>query len=111
MRDRRGTGHVCHPEQGVSSMSFSCAARVKWTLLLWVLVGFVGQARAVEKGSEQVSPFFGSFGSAVAIEVPAYHGVEPGLALGYSSEGRNGFVGTGWDLSGFGTIERTNAGG
>ena len=65
---------------------------------------------AGEKGGEQVSPFFGSFGYQVPIVVPPYHGLEPRLALGYSSEGRNGFVGVGWTLSGFSTIERVNAG-
>ena len=66
---------------------------------------------AVEKASEQVSPFFGSFGHGIPIEVPPFRGLEPHLSLGYSSEGRNGFVGVGWSLGGFSTIERTNAGG
>jgi hypothetical protein len=39
-----------------------------------------------------------------------FHGIEPRLGLTYSSEGRNGFVGVGWTLSGFSTIERVNSG-
>ena len=38
--------------------------------------------------------------------MPAFHGLEPRLALSYSSEGRNGQVGVGWTLSGLSTIER-----
>jgi len=67
-------------------------------------------AVAQEKGTEQVSPFFGSFSQSVPIQVPPFHGLEPRLALGYSSEGRNGFVGVGWSLAGFSTIQRVSAG-
>jgi RHS repeat-associated protein len=67
-------------------------------------------AGAVEKASERVSPFAGSFNYGVPIEVPAFHGLEPALSLGYTSEGRNGFVGVGWGLSGFGSVDRVGAG-
>src|SRR5262245_19553304 len=67
-------------------------------------------AAAQQNPTEQVSSFFGSFSNSVAIQVPAFHGLEPRLALGYSSEGRNGFVGVGWSLSGFSTIQRVSAG-
>lgn len=67
-------------------------------------------ASAVEKASEQVSAFYGSFNHTLPVDVPPFRGLEPSLALSYSSEGRNGFVGTGWTLSGFGTIQRANAG-
>jgi len=78
-------------------------------IILFALL-MAGGAEAVEKASEQVSPFYGSFSQTIPIEVPAFHGLEPRLALGYSSEGRNGFAGVGWSLSGFSTIERANAG-
>ena len=65
---------------------------------------------AIEKASEQVSPFYGSFAHGVTVEVPGFHGLEPRVALSYSSEGRNGFVGVGWSVSGFSTIQRTNKG-
>ena len=58
---------------------------------------FAPTAFAVEKASEQVSPFYGSLSRAIPIEVPPYHGLEPKLALAYSSEGRNGFLGVGWN--------------
>jgi RHS repeat-associated protein len=65
---------------------------------------------AEEKASHQVSPFAGSLSYTIPIQVPPFHGIEPRLALTYSSEGRNGFVGVGWTLSGFSTIERVNSG-
>jgi hypothetical protein len=65
-------------------------------------------AAAAEKASEQVNPFYGSLSYRVPIEVPAWYGIEPRLALTYSSEGRNGLVGVGWSLSGLSTIERVN---
>jgi hypothetical protein len=46
----------------------------------------------------------------IPVEVPAYHGVEPGLALAYSSGARNGFAGAGWSLEGVGVIRRTRTG-
>jgi len=52
----------------------------------------------------------GAFVRSIPIEVPAFHGIEPRLALGYSSQAGNGFVGVGWRLSGFSVIERTRTG-
>jgi len=67
-------------------------------------------ALAVEKMSEQVLPFYGSFSYSIPIEVPPFRGLEPKLALAYSSEGRDGFPGAGWSLAGISTIERASAG-
>jgi hypothetical protein len=78
--------------------------------VLIALLAFPRGAKAVEKASQQVSPFYGSFGYSIPIEVPPFHGLEPRLALSYSSEGRNGIVGVGWSLNGFSTIERANSG-
>jgi hypothetical protein len=69
-----------------------------------------GGLQAAEKASQQVSPFLGSFSYSVPLEVPPFHGLEPRLTLAYSSEGRNGFLGVGWGLSGFSMIERANPG-
>lgn len=80
-------------------------------LVVLVLSVLAPAVPAAEKASEQVSPFFGSFGHGIPIEVPPFRGLEPRLALGYTSEGRDGFVGVGWSLGGFSTIERTNTGG
>jgi hypothetical protein len=52
----------------------------------------------------------GGFAQVVPIEVPGFHGVEPRLALGYSSERPNGFVGVGWGLSGLSGLVRTKGG-
>ena len=61
----------------------------------------IGPVSAAELGSQQVTPYYGSFSHAIPIEVPAFRGLEPSLSLAYSSEARNGFVGVGWNLSGF----------
>ena len=79
------------------------------TLMILLAVDRKSHA-AIEKASEQVSPFFGSLSRSVPIEVPVFHGLEPKLAFSYSSEGRNGFLGVGWSLSGISSIERVNAG-
>ena len=42
--------------------------------------------------------------------MPAWHGVEPQLGLGYSSQGGSGFAGVGWNLGGFSSIVRTRRG-
>src|SRR5262249_42241306 len=42
----------------------------------------------------------------IAIAVPAFHGLEPPLALSYDSGRGNGFVGVGWKLDGLSVIER-----
>ena len=48
----------------------------------------------------------GAFTSTVAVKVPSYHRLQPGLALRYSSRSGNGFTGVGWTLAGTSTIRR-----
>ena len=43
-------------------------------IILFALL-MAGGAEAVEKASEQVSPFYGSFSQTIPIEVPAFHGL------------------------------------
>jgi RHS repeat-associated protein len=50
--------------------------------------------------------FFGSYHQTVPIAVPAYHGIEPKLALSYDSSARDGYLGVGWRLDGWSVIER-----
>lgn len=50
----------------------------------------------------------GLFTQRLPIRVPPFHGLEPKLALTYSSQGPNGFVGVGWSLAGFSAITRTS---
>ena len=50
----------------------------------------------------------GALTSSIPIQVPAFHGITPQLALAYNSSGGNGFVGVGWDLQGFSVIERAS---
>src|SRR5438045_3107510 len=51
----------------------------------------------------------GSLSHQVAIAVPAFHGMNPGVSLSYNSSGGNSIVGVGWSISGFSTIERKSA--
>lgn len=53
----------------------------------------------------------GSYTTAVPIEVPAFDGPRPALALVYRSRAGNGPVGLGWSLAVGSTIERRSAGG
>jgi hypothetical protein len=62
------------------------------------------------KGSPVMEPTTGSLTRTIPIEVPAFHGIEPRLALAYSSQAGNGFVGVGWRLGGFSVVERTRNG-
>ena len=78
-------------------------AGTRWVALLALLTGS-GVARGAEKNAYQVNGFVGTFSTGVPIAVPPYHGIEPRLALTYSSEGRNGPLGLGWSLSGFSQI-------
>ncbi|MFH1263442.1 MAG: FG-GAP-like repeat-containing protein [Pseudomonadota bacterium] len=56
--------------------------------------------------SKNVEGSSGSFSWSIPIEVPAYYGLEPHLALTYNSNAGNGMAGVGWSLSGYSTIER-----
>jgi RHS repeat-associated protein len=80
-------------------------------LLLMAALGVTNtQLHAVERASEQVSSYYGSLSHAIAFEVPAFRGLEPSLALAYSSEAGGGLAGVGWSVTGFGTVERVSPG-
>lgn len=51
----------------------------------------------------------GQLAEEVRIEVPAFHGITPAVALRYSSDGGNGFAGVGWRLETGPTITRVSA--
>lgn len=63
---------------------------------------------AAEPNSQRVNHFMGAAGESIAIQAPPFHGIEPRLAISYSSEARNGFAGFGWSLGGVSVIERAN---
>jgi RHS repeat-associated protein len=72
-------------------------------------------AHAATPGNAELAPGkvdqnAGAFTTSVAIAVPAFHGLEPKLGLVYSSLGRNGEVGLGWQLAGESRIERFSPG-
>lgn len=69
-----------------------------------------GAAQTEPKANDAFTPFLGSFSQAVPIQVPAFRGLEPRLALVYSSERRSGFAGVGWALTGFSAVVRTKGG-
>src|SRR5262249_15945491 len=46
----------------------------------------------------------------VSIAVPAFHGLEPKISVGYNSSGGNSYVGVGGSLDGFHMIERVSPG-
>jgi YD repeat-containing protein len=48
----------------------------------------------------------GSFTTDVSVQVPSFHGLQPGLSLQYSSQTGDGWVGEGWALLGTSTVER-----
>lgn len=77
------------------------AAVIGWAAAL----GLAGVLLAGATAHADVAPD-GSFTTNVPITVPAYHGVEPALALTYSSNGPNGWIGEGWRLSGTSAIVR-----
>lgn len=51
----------------------------------------------------------GSFRTAVDLDVPAFHGLEPSLAISYDSAASNGWLGVGWNLSGLSFVRRASA--
>ena len=67
-----------------------------------------GPARAATP--ESVTGSSGSFSQVIRVDVPAYRGLEPRLALAYSSQAGDGFVGVGWGLVGFSVIQRASPG-
>ena len=56
-----------------------------------------------------VSPS-GSYRTSVAIAVPAFHGLEPHLSIGYDSGAGDGLLGASWGLSGLSEVRRVSAG-
>jgi RHS repeat-associated protein len=66
-------------------------------------------ALAIETPGSHVDQFSGSYTERVAFDIPAFHGIEPKLALSYNSAQKGGFADNGWGLEGFGVVERTGA--
>src|SRR5689334_11245212 len=63
------------------------------------------------RGTAEINTFAAAATYRIPIDVPPFHGIEPKLSLSYNSSGGNRWVGVGWGLLGFSTIERTSASG
>jgi RHS repeat-associated protein len=85
-------------------------------LLLVGVLGWPRQAAAIEPrveshalvpaGANAVDPFAGAFNHTTKLTVPAFRGLEPQLALHYSSSRGPGTIGVGWSLGGLTFVER-----
>ncbi|WAS90514.1 SpvB/TcaC N-terminal domain-containing protein [Nannocystis punicea] len=62
------------------------------------------------KKSWTIDASHGTYGDRIPIEVPAFRGITPELALTYDSSGENGESGVGWSLDGAGVVERASPG-
>ncbi|APR88402.1 Hypothetical protein A7982_13751 [Minicystis rosea] len=80
-------------------------------LSLSAIASAASDPKAGGGGVSQVDTFNGSLTHAIPIQVPAFHGIEPKLSIGYNSAGGNGWLGVGWNLRGISVIERTNPNG
>ena len=63
-------------------------------------VGFSAQPALAGDGD-------GSYSTSVAVTVPAFHGIEPSIALSYDSARPDGLVGVGWRLDAASYVART----
>ncbi|HEY3354703.1 MAG TPA: FG-GAP-like repeat-containing protein [Polyangia bacterium] len=79
--------------------------------VLALLFASAGAAKDQGSGpSTTVNASAGSLISEVPIGAPTFRGIEPKLALSYSSAAGNGVVGVGWALGGLSVIERASPG-
>ena len=74
------------------------------------LAGSPASAGPGKPGGGHVDEFYGTFNTELSIEAPPFHGIEPQLALSYTSAAGNGFAGVGWSVKGFSVIERASPG-
>lgn len=86
-----------------------CAAALNG-VLVWAVAVPCLCAQTQQRLQDVAEPRAGMFAQTIPIEVPPYHGVEPHLALDYSSSVKDGFPGVGWSLDGIGTIRATKNG-
>jgi RHS repeat-associated protein len=75
-------------------------------------IGLIEQQpyQAHSSADSSVTKQSGAFSTSVSLDAPGFQQVSPQLELSYSSSASNGFVGVGWTLGGFSTIERNSPG-
>jgi RHS repeat-associated protein len=86
--------------------------RSSWAL--WLVLPALGvcleaEAQGLNGGAQSKGEQTSNLGvhtESIPILVPPYYGMEPRLSLNYTSGDPNGFLGIGWSLTGFDTIER-----
>jgi RHS repeat-associated protein len=92
-------------------MNFSSLMRLNW---MWALLCSAAALGQTNKAGPDLgwtdAQNNGAFTESISIVVPAFHGLEPHLSVNYNSDSSFGLMGTGWSLSGFSIIERSNYG-
>ena len=90
-----------------SFLEFLKRSRISFAYLSILIPGLVfAQAQMSTPGSFSVSPS-GAANYTTPIQIsPGTGGMQPDLALGYSSQGSNGSLGIGWTLAGLFVIHR-----
>jgi RHS repeat-associated protein len=106
---------------GLSIRFFLCARPRALPFVTFAALALLAQPVRADVSAAQEAPkaklmgdvvlSSGAYTKAIPIKVPAFHNLEPKLALTYSSSADNGFVGVGWQLSGLSFIERASKGG
>lgn len=108
---RRDAGSAAPRGAGVFTSSAAVASVAASLVASFVAtVAGAGAAHAGPTALGTATAFNGSYSTQVPLSSPPYHGLEPGLALSYGSQNANGFVGVGWSLGGFDSVERTAPG-
>ncbi len=87
-------------------MSLAASFAIARIRAVGVVVVFVGLLLATGKARADINPFYGDMEEDVPVTVPPFRGLEPKLAMHYSSLAGNGPLGMGWALTGISMIER-----
>ncbi|MCA8977811.1 MAG: VCBS repeat-containing protein [Planctomycetes bacterium] len=93
-----------HPIRRISIYA-SIVSGLTW-LITALLSGDPEAEMTPGMGGGSVNEANGSYSTAVSIEAPQYHGIEPRLSISYNSTQRLGYAGVGFDVGGLSMVER-----